>query len=41
MKNDDGNYRMENGEPKLVRMTDTVNGHLTVYRVAHRRGAAV
>lgn len=26
---DDGNYRMENGEPKLVRMTDTVNGHLT------------
>ena len=26
---DDGNYRMENGAPKLVRMTDTVNGHLT------------
>ena len=25
----DGNYRMENGAPKLVRMTDTVNGHLT------------
>lgn len=23
------NYRMENGAPKLVRMTDTVNGHLT------------
>ena len=26
---DDGNYRMENGAPKLVTMTDTVNGHLT------------
>ena len=26
---DDGNYRIENGAPKLVRMTDTVNGHLT------------
>ena len=26
---DDGNYRLENGTPKLVRMTDTVNGHLT------------
>ena len=26
---DNGNYRMENGAPKLVRMTDTVNGHLT------------
>ena len=26
---DDGNYRMENGAPKLVRMTDTINGHLT------------
>ena len=26
---DDGNYCMENGAPKLVRMTDTVNGHLT------------
>ena len=26
---DDGNYRMENGAPKLVRMTDIVNGHLT------------
>ena len=26
---DDGNYRMENGAPKLVRMTDTVNGYLT------------
>ena len=26
---DDGHYRMENGAPKLVRMTDTVNGHLT------------
>lgn len=26
---DDGNYRMENGAPKLVRMTDTANGHLT------------
>ena len=26
---DDGNYRLENGVPKLVRMTDTVNGHLT------------
>ena len=26
---DDGKYRMENGAPKLVRMTDTVNGHLT------------
>ena len=26
---DDGNHRMENGAPKLVRMTDTVNGHLT------------
>ena len=26
---DDSNYRMENGAPKLVRMTDTVNGHLT------------
>ena len=26
---DDGNYRMENGAPKWVRMTDTVNGHLT------------
>ena len=25
----DGNYRMENGAPKLVRMTDTVPGHLT------------
>lgn len=25
---DDGNYRMENGAPKLVRMTDTVNGNL-------------
>ena len=25
----DGNYRRENGAPKLVRMTDTVNGHLT------------
>ena len=26
---DDGNYRLENGAPKLGRMTDTVNGHLT------------
>ena len=26
---DDGNYRLENGAPKLVRMTDTANGHLT------------
>ena len=26
---DNGNYRMENGKPKLVTMTDTVNGHLT------------
>ena len=26
---DDGNYRLENGAPKLVRMTNTVNGHLT------------
>ena len=26
---DDGNYRLENGAPKLVRMTDTVNGYLT------------
>lgn len=26
---DDGNYRLENGAPKLVRMTDTINGHLT------------
>ena len=26
---DDGNYRMENGAPKLMRMTDTANGHLT------------
>ena len=26
---DDGNCRLENGAPKLVRMTDTVNGHLT------------
>ena len=25
---DDGNYRMENGAPKLVRMTDTVNRNL-------------
>ena len=25
---DDGNYRLENGAPKLVRMTDTVNGNL-------------
>ena len=25
---DDGNYRMENGAPKLVRMTDTINGNL-------------
>lgn len=25
---DDGNYRMENGAPKMVRMTDTVNGNL-------------
>ena len=25
---DDSNYRMENGAPKLVRMTDTVNGNL-------------
>ncbi len=25
---DDGNYRIENGAPKLVRMTDTVNGNL-------------
>ena len=24
-----GNYRLENGKPKLVTMTDTVNGHLT------------
>ena len=27
--NDNGNYRLENGKPKLVTMTDTVNGHLT------------
>lgn len=26
---DNGNYRLENGKPKLVTMTDTVNGHLT------------
>lgn len=26
---DSGNYRVENGKPKLVTMTDTVNGHLT------------
>ena len=26
---DSGNYRLENGKPKLVTMTDTVNGHLT------------
>ena len=26
---DDGNYRLENGAPKLVRMTDTASGHLT------------
>lgn len=26
---DNGNYRIENGKPKLVTMTDTVNGHLT------------
>lgn len=25
---DNGNYRLENGKPKLVTMTDTVNGHL-------------
>ena len=26
---DNGNYRLENGKPKLVTMTDTVNGHLS------------
>lgn len=26
---DNGNYRLENRKPKLVTMTDTVNGHLT------------
>lgn len=26
---DNGNYRLENGKPKLVTMTDTVSGHLT------------
>ena len=26
---DNGNYRLENGKPKLVTMTDAVNGHLT------------
>lgn len=26
---ENGNYRPENGKPKLVTMTDTVNGHLT------------
>lgn len=26
---DNGNYRLENGKPKLVTMTDTANGHLT------------
>lgn len=26
---DNGNYRLENEKPKLVTMTDTVNGHLT------------
>lgn len=26
---DNGNYRLENGKPKLITMTDTVNGHLT------------
>lgn len=26
---DNSNYRLENGKPKLVTMTDTVNGHLT------------
>ena len=26
---DNGKYRLENGKPKLVTMTDTVNGHLT------------
>ena len=26
---DNGNYRLENGKPRLVTMTDTVNGHLT------------
>ena len=26
---DNGNYRLENWKPKLVTMTDTVNGHLT------------
>jgi len=26
---ENGNYRLENGKPKLVTMTDTVNGHLT------------
>ncbi len=26
---DNGNYRLENGKPKLVTMTDTINGHLT------------
>lgn len=26
---DNGSYRLENGKPKLVTMTDTVNGHLT------------
>lgn len=26
---DNGNYRLESGKPKLVTMTDTVNGHLT------------
>lgn len=26
---DNGNNRLENGKPKLVTMTDTVNGHLT------------
>lgn len=26
---DNGNYRLENGKPKLVTMTNTVNGHLT------------
>lgn len=26
---DNGNYRLENGKPRLVTMTNTVNGHLT------------
>lgn len=26
---DNGSYRLENGKPKLVTMTDTINGHLT------------